>query len=115
MMAQAGEEHQAGAVKTWLRSRPIIDPHSARRAADAEAQEGERGDLEDRRGDAQGAGTIRGVRELGRMRREQDAGGRFAQRPDGGHVVVLPVVSTAERIDAGVERDADDDDGQRWR
>ena len=87
-MRDAREEDQVRRREDRLRSRPIIEPHSAS-ALGAEAQERQGGDLEDRAADAERALHDERRQGVGQDAPEQDAARRLAERPRRRHEVAL--------------------------
>ena len=78
----------------------------------AKAQEGERGDVQDGAGDPQRADHDQGGEGVGQDAAQQDAAGRFAERPGGDHEVALLDREDRGTHDAGVDRDPHDADGE---
>ena len=89
-----GKKIRCGAVNSWSRSRPIIEPHSARRRLGAEAEERQRRHLEDGAARCRACpATISGVSEFGRIRRKRSPRGLSPRARDA-------VTKSLSRIDS---------------
>ena len=108
-----GARMMCGALNSWFRSSPIIEPHSARDTSPVTPMNASAAISSTAAPIPSVPATTIGVIELGMIRADQDAPGRLAEGPRRGDVVVLLGRQHRGPRDPGIDRYRDDADGQQ--